>query len=356
MRRRHCSLFIGLFLICAWSQAARPCSTFCLERRGEIAFGRTYDWSVDDGLVVINRRHVARVAAARDNPARWTSTYGSVTFNQYGCGFPHGGMNETGLVVEQMWLDATKYADADARASLDGLQWIQYQLDNCSSVAEVLSSDRRLRIVPNGALIHYLVCDAAGNCATVEFLDGKMIAHTGDTLPVKVLTNNTYSESAEYLKRFEGFGGSEKPPTTGGSLDRFARAADRIRRPDATPGRSTVDKAFAVLDEVAQEQSTQWRIVYEIGRKRISFRTRRNPSRRTIDLKSVDFSCRLPVALLDIHAPGSGDVLGNFKPYTREQNRALVFAAYKKTTFTANIADEVLEAIARYPEAAVCQE
>jgi choloylglycine hydrolase len=356
MQYRFHGFLAGAFLLCALPQAARPCSTFCFEQGGQWVYGRNYDWKVDDGLVVVNRRHVARIAATQDNPASWTAKYGSVTFNQYGCGFPHGGMNEAGLVIEQMWLNATKYPIADSRAALDNLQWIQYQLDNCSSVAEVLSSDGQLRIVPNGALIHYLVCDAGGNCAAVEFLDGKMVAHTGDALPFRVLTNNTYTESAAYLQRFAGFGGTETIPSADGSLDRFACAAALIRSGAANPGQSPVERAFSILEKVAQAQSTQWSIVYELGAKRIAFRTRRAPEVRTIDMKTLDFSCRQPAALLDIHAPGSGDVLGSFKPYSAEQNRKLVWAAYRKTEFTANLPDEVLEAIARYPEADICRD
>ena len=37
-------------------------------------------------------------------PARWTSKFGSVTFNQYGKDNPMGGVNERGLVIEVMEL------------------------------------------------------------------------------------------------------------------------------------------------------------------------------------------------------------------------------------------------------------
>lgn len=37
---------------------------------------------------------------------------------------------------------------------------------------------------------HWLVCDSTGQCATVEFLKGKTVYHTGDELPVKALTNS----------------------------------------------------------------------------------------------------------------------------------------------------------------------
>lgn len=354
--RCSCAVVLGLLAACACPDPARPCSTFCFSVDGALVFGRNYDWKVAEGLVVVNRRNVSKTATVRDNPASWTSKYGSVTFNQYGCGFPHGGMNETGLVVEQMWLDGTEHPAADSRGAVGSLQWIQYQLDNCSSVAEVLASDRQLRIAPGATPLHYLVCDATGQCATVEFLDGRMVAHTGEALPFKVLTNDTYAESVAYLARFKGFGGSTEIPGTPGSLERFARAAELTRDPAALPQRTPAEKAFAVLAAVAQERFTQWSIVYEIGERRISFLTQRNPAVRTLDLTALDFSCRQPVSLLDIHAPGRGDVLEKFKPYTTEQNRALVWAAYKKTEFTAGIADEVLEEIARYPEAAVCQE
>jgi hypothetical protein len=42
-------------------------------------------------------------------------------------------------------------------------------------VAEVVANDERLRIDPLTipALIHYLVCDAGGDCASIDFLDLK---------------------------------------------------------------------------------------------------------------------------------------------------------------------------------------
>jgi len=51
-----------------------------------------------------------------------------------------------GLVVENMWLDETEYAEPDSRPAVNLLQWIQYQLDNCKTVAEVISNDTKIRI------------------------------------------------------------------------------------------------------------------------------------------------------------------------------------------------------------------
>ena len=110
----------------------------------------------------------------------WVSQYGSITFNQYGKEFPTGGMNEKGLVVELMWLDETKYPAADNRPAVGVLQWIQYQLDNCATIEDVIATDKKLRIASTGnPPLHYLVADANGRAATIEFLEGKMVIHQG---------------------------------------------------------------------------------------------------------------------------------------------------------------------------------
>lgn len=173
--RRSLPAAVLAFLTLVAAVPAPACTTFCLRDDGRIVFGKNYDWAVDDGLLIVNKRGVARTAdvVGDPRPASWVSRYGSVTFNQYGRDFPMGGMNEKGLTIELMWLDGTRYPQADARPSVDVLQWIQYQLDNHATVAEVLKADKSVRIV-GSAPLHYLVADRQGQVATVEFLDGRM--------------------------------------------------------------------------------------------------------------------------------------------------------------------------------------
>ena len=118
---------IATLLVLALAVPGSACTTFCLRDGGRIVFGKNYDWSVGDGLLVVNKRGVARKADAESDPrpASWTSKYGSVTFNQYGRDFPSGGMNEKGLAIELMWLEGSRYPAADARPGVDNLQWIQ---------------------------------------------------------------------------------------------------------------------------------------------------------------------------------------------------------------------------------------
>jgi choloylglycine hydrolase len=354
--RKHLLLLV-VIVMQAGAQAppAGACSTFCATGAAGPVFGKNYDWEVENGLVVVNKRGVSKTAMTSDNPARWTSVYGSVTFNQYGRELPCGGINEAGLVIEIMWLDETVFPASDHRASLPDLQWVQYHLDRSATVQHVIDGDRDVRISGDGeARVHYLVADRSGASATIEFLDGKMVSHTGEALPYAVLTNHTYERSLEYLGRHRGFGGESPVRNTSRSLDRFTRAAQGVRDFDGVPRARTVDTAFSILADVAQGAMTRWSIVYDIGELRVYFRTFDNEKIRYVDLDDLDFSCRSPVTILDIQAAVEGDAGGRFEPYTREANLGLIKTAFSRTDFLADTPAEHLAFLAGYPETTEC--
>src|SRR4030095_4019963 len=140
----------------------------------------------------------------------------------------------------------------------------QYNLDNSKSVENVISSDKDIRINQNSVPIHYLVADKTGKCVSIEFLDGKLVYHTDETMPVKTLTNNTYEESVEYLKKHDGFGGHEPVNNEKGSLDRFVKACQMVKTYTPEVGKTAVDYGFNILKTVAQDDYTKWSIVYDI--------------------------------------------------------------------------------------------
>ena len=340
----------------AFVSAASACSTFLLESDKGLVVGKNYDWDIGDALVIVNKRGVRKTALGTDRPMTWTSRYGSVSFNQYGREQPNGGMNEVGLVVEIMWLDETVYPIPDARPSLENLQWVQYQLDCSSTVEEVIRSGDLLRIAPEGqAKVHFLVCDTKGICATIEFLGGKTVVHTGKTLPHPVLTNDTYESSIGYAKEHAGFGGSRPAANTMRSLDRFVRAAKLVSSPAARSASDPAAFAFGVLDSVSQGSQTQWRIVYDLRAMRVRFKTRANGRARYLDLGALDYDCRTAVLVLDIDADLRGDVTGSLRPYTTAANRDLITRTFRGTDFLAEIPAELLEALAVYPEMTACE-
>lgn len=331
------------------------CTTFCLEAREQLVFGRNLDWNTGVGFVFVNKRNIGKSAVVYppELPAEWISKYGSITFNQYGRELPMGGMNEAGLIVEQMWLGGTKFPEPDQRPALRELNWIQYQLDIHQTVEEIIASDADVRISPDSAPIHFLVCDRSGTKATIEFLKGKMVVHRATTMPVAALANNTYEESLEYLKRFQGFGGEEAIPTSMGSFNRFVWAAQGIEE-YRNRGESTiegiVDHAFEILKTVSQGSFTQWSIVYDPQNLAISYKTCQSPGIKTLSMDAFDFACKTPCQVLDIDDVESGNGAPHFIDYTTTINRKLIYAAWKKTSFLKDTPDLVLNILAAFPE------
>jgi len=202
-------VFTGLSLIftsCNTKDIADPtisddtsrhsCTAFVLDKDGFSLFGTNYDNQIGEGLIFINKRNVTKSYWEKDpvsNPAEWTSKYGSVTFNLVMNQDVWGGMNEKGLVITTLWLEESQSPEPDERPWLYSGWWRQYLLDNFSTVDEVIASDSLVRI--KEFVEHFLVSDRSGNCASIEFIDGKMVYHVGKTMPVNCLTNNTYKES-----------------------------------------------------------------------------------------------------------------------------------------------------------------
>ena len=349
--RKTGAIILSILILCGLSASEIfACTTFCLKNKGEVLFGKNYDWMIGDGLVFVNKRGVSKgsTVESSSNPAKWVSKYGSVTFNQYGRENPMGGINEAGLVIELMWLDETKYPKADSRPALDTLEWIQYQLDTAATVEEVLKNAENVRI-DSQITLHYLVNDKNGNSAAIEFLDGRMVAHAGEKLTVSALANDTYEKSLNYSKRAEN-------AKSESSLDRFTRAAQKTEEfeKQAKSEQEAVNYAFDILANVAQKNSTQWSIVYDQRRGKIYFRSMQSAAIKTIDTKSFDYTCGTAVKIFDVNAKTSGDVTAKFTDYTREANRDLIERSFKGTPFLKDVPAIAKDFYASYAENFTC--
>jgi choloylglycine hydrolase len=342
-----------LVVISVFNAEIFACTTFCLKNKGEVLFGKNYDWMIGDGMIFVNKRGVEKKAmvAGNEAAARWISKYGSVTFNQYGKDNPSGGMNEAGLVIELMWLEDTEYPKADSRPVVDVLEWIQYSLDISGTVEDVVKNAEAVRIA-SPVKLHYLVNDKAGNSATIEFLDGKLVAHTGEKLAVSTLTNDTYEKSLNYSKAT-----APEKAKTESSFDRFTRAAAKTKEFAQKPKteQEAVNYAFEILSNVAQKNSTQWSIVYDQKRGKIHFRSMQSPIIKSIDTKSFDYSCGNAVKIFDVNSKESGDVTAKFADYTRAANRDLIERSFNGTPFLKIVPSASRDDLAQFSENFVCE-
>ena len=299
------SPLMGVFLLvfCMHAVSLTACTVFVMARNGAVLAAKNLDWPVGEGVLVVNGRGVNKVAFAEDpgiHVLTWRSRFGSATVNLLGREFPLGGINERGLVIEEASYSPSRYPRGHGPV-VNEFQWIQYHLDTCADTAEVLASLERIRIVPILARLHYLVCDAAGRAALVEFIAGKVRVYTGNDLPVPVMTNTSYANSLKSLAIHRGFGGTRAVGDGPESPERFVRAALRIRDWRKMPGSMTADCAFRVLNTVAQ-RDTQWAVVYDPVNLVLQFRTRGNPSIRALGLKNCDFQRTVWTA--DMNVPG----------------------------------------------------
>lgn len=338
-------LLIAAILACALEPALDACTTFCVRSGDCVLFGRNYDFEIGDGMVMVNAAGAVRKGFLDGGPS-WRAAHGSVTFNQFGRGFPMGGMNQAGVVVELMWLNDTRYPAADERKPLGVLEWIQYQLDTAASVDDVVASDARVRIQGQTPL-HYLVSDRTGAAVTIEFLDGTLTTHRGATMRYSALANDTYARSIAFVERLGG-----KQAGGSGSLERFSRAA--LALPDVAKGPGNpLPRAFAVLADVSQ-RTTRWSIVYDQTAGVIHWRTDRHQPIRHLRMADVGFGCGTERLAIDVHAPVSGDARPAMVPLTAEANLALVRGSTKQTSFTRQTPEPQIMAQAGHGWAQTC--
>ena len=300
MMKTTLSLILVFCLIA--NKSASACSAFGICKGKQIIAGKNLDWFCNTAFLVVNKRNVIKKTflSSSSSILEWTSKYGSITFTQNGVGFTSGGMNEAGLVIEESWLGQTKYPTPDERPVIDEIQWIQYQLDNCSSVEEVIKTNSKLRIQKYFGESHYFVYDKSGNAAAIDFLNGEMVYHLIPKTGVQVLTNDTYELSSDSLKNFEGFGGSRLIPNGTNSIYRFARAAKMVKDYERIDNTNIIDYGFGILSNISQ-RSTAWSVVYDISNLRIYYKTSSSPEIKEVSFNEFDFDCSSPMMLIEIN-------------------------------------------------------
>jgi len=315
LKSQQNSCYSGIFV-------DQGCTSFCLENNGYAIFGANYDFVKDhyEGLVIVNKRNLSKSFVQSDSPGKhvsWISKYGSVSFNFIASQTSWTGMNESGLVIYSMRLDeGSKGPEPDNRQWILIQYWLQYMLDNFSAIEEIIASDSTMRVFSSGRIPHYLVSDRYGNCATIEFIDGKMVTHTGHKLPVKVLANSSFDRS---ISEWESIlmlreTGKLVPNRGRSSLGRFIRAADRVATFQPTDTETAISTAFDILKEVSNQ--TNWSIVFDTKSLQIHFKTIIHSEKRMIDFKKLDFSCKTPVKMIDINENLSGDITDKLLDYS----------------------------------------
>jgi penicillin V acylase-like amidase (Ntn superfamily) len=328
------------------------CSSFLIPAKGIMA--KNYDWSIADGYVMTNAKGTQKTSLtvrSTDLSLSWESKFSSITFNQYGRDFPNGGINEKGLAIEILWLNSSVYPPRDNRETVNELQWIQYQLDNYSTVAEIAANINKIRVAKVYADVHYFACDANLKCATIEFISGKADVHYGSTLPYPSITNSTYRASKAFIKDYQGFGGNFAIPQTYKSLDRFVRATHLAGLVEASDNART---GFDILDSLESVGYTKWQILYDLKSKVVEFRTKfSNRNIATFAFSDISQTCKGTPYYVDLKGAERGNNL-TWLPLTKSKNDALIRSSFGQL-YGDQVPQALLTAVSNHPYTYSCQ-
>jgi len=267
------TLAIAALLVASviWSPVADACTRILWNDNAHaVLTARTMDWSgmtVGGADIYVLPRAMKRDGGSAlgqtivtENPARWTSKHGSVVTTAWKVAAPDG-MNERGLGVHALWLEAADYGPRDpGRAGIASTLWSQYVLDNAATVEEAIALQSAIqpvdvtvrdRRIPLGLAIE----DASGDSAVLQYIEGSLVVHHG--VEYRVVANDPpYDEALELLSQYDFDNATRDTPMPGNtnSHDRFIRASYFLHFLRATEPESK-EQAIASLLSVARNVS-----------------------------------------------------------------------------------------------------
>ena len=281
-----------------------------------------------------------RNGEAGSNSVKWKSKYGSIIASAYDIASADG-MNEKGLVANLLWLAESQYPAYDgSRKGLSIAAWVQYVLDNFTSVEETVNELRKEEFVivstyiPGTkvyATLHLAISDAKGDNAIFEYINGKLIIH--HSMQYNVMTNSPVFEKQLALNEYwQQINGTVMLPGTNRASDRFARASFYIKAiPQTEDTRIAVGSVFSVIRNcsvpfgISSEtepniSSTRWRSVSDQKNLVYYFETVLTPNTFWVDIKNADFKEGASVKKLSVekNETYSGDAMKSFvdsKPF-----------------------------------------
>lgn len=306
-----------------------------------VVVGRTMDWpTTTEPVLTILPRGMSRdgglLAGHRvesNNPAVWTSKYGSIVTTVYGMGSVDG-FNEKGVGMHLLYFVATDFGPRDAsRPGVQAGLWGQYVLDNAASVSEALTlldAIQPLMVDHDGikASLHLAIEDATGDSAVIEYIAGKATVFHGREH--RIMTNDpSYPEHLANRATYN-FDGATRQTEIPGNVDprhRFIRA-DYYRQmlPEPKNAREAIAGILAIARNVSVPfgapnnvpgslYNTEYRTAMDLTNRQYYFELTTTPSVIWAGLAQFELGEGSPVMLLDPDDISlSGDVSKSFKP------------------------------------------
>jgi penicillin V acylase-like amidase (Ntn superfamily) len=333
-----------------------------------VIFGRNHDVAVSNGLIVFNPANLYKEGFEfpDENIPKWTSKYASITLNVFGVGFAICGMNEKGLSIGHLGFAEAKYPQKDERPVIDQIHFITYMLDNCANTEEVINSANEIRISDESVTReHYFICDAKGQTAILEPLEGEWVLYTNETMPFPILSNDNYKKSINYLRDYQGFGGMKNIPERNFGVEEImAMGSAYINDYQNEKKKDIISSAFELLEnigfnkfhppdsiDVPSNYGTQITTVFDLTNLTLYFITKSNAEIKKVNFSHFQPNCPEPIMMMEVETKISGVVDNLFEKYTYEKNLKFVNERLRKS----DVSYDVIEFLASYPESFKCK-
>jgi hypothetical protein len=264
------------------SQAApRGCSTFAaIGAGGKAIFARNHDFYASPALVLFTSpskgyRSVSIVDLSLLGIEAASKT-GDIpeslrTMLLYAPFLPSDGMNEFGFAAGTMYTSKAESDKDPSKSTVFSLEAIRFMLDRAKTVGEAIGVLNGINIDFPVMPCHFLIADASGDSAVIEFVSGKARIIKSGT-GYQVSTNfQLFGSEKEIEKRIPDFRkeGIVRNDLNGRSYWRYLTASEELR---GCEGRVSPAEAMGILESVALSErsrevwmTTQWSAVYELG-------------------------------------------------------------------------------------------
>ena len=336
--RKTLTAVLALATVAASLPAAQACTRIVYQGAGNSFFvGRTMDWATETGTDLwAFPQGMKRDGGVGEGSIAWTSKYGSVIAGFYNIASVDG-INDAGLAGNVLYLAESEYGDykTEGKPLLSVGAWLQYVLDNYSTVAEAVDALAGepfavvAPVLPDGhaATGHLALADKTGDSAILEYIGGKLIIHHGKQYTV--MTNSPpFGQQLAISTYWDSVGGANFLPGTSRASDRFARMSWML---NAVPPGQAEDAAVAEVMSLTRAisvplgiqdpkapniASTRWRTAADLNAGRYFFDNVHTPSVFWVDLGKLDLKPGAPSLTLDLQGSAilSGEVSAQFKP------------------------------------------
>ncbi|NCA66487.1 MAG: linear amide C-N hydrolase [Clostridia bacterium] len=245
------------------------CTTFnSVTAEGEYLFARNFDWEYspslmvwtapDNGYASISMVNLGFLAYAKDYlPDKYFNRFLTLAAPYV----PVDGMNEAGLAIGVLYLEAEPTAQDTGKIGLTTTTMIRLVLDKAATVAEAIALFEAYDMHDSaGACYHYQIADATGASVIIEYIDNEMTLiypehNDGNAVDFQMAANFFITPDVSDIDL---------------GIERYTAVKDALT---ASNGLTTKEEAMALLQEVRLDNyieesgfinDTQWSAVYDL--------------------------------------------------------------------------------------------